>query len=106
MAGSRSIAAAIVRSAEVRAALEHLAWNLDVGVARIEARVLTATARVLRNTARLWRVRFMLLRIPVGRPFPDIPDHVVDAVAVRREGRDRGGAIEAVGEIGRATACT
>jgi len=31
------------------------------------------------------------------RPFPDIPDHVVDAVVVRREGRDRRGAIETVG---------
>src|SRR5205823_10322640 len=40
---------------------------------------------------------FVSWRIPVGRPFPDIPDHVVDAVPVRRKGRDRRGAIEAVG---------
>src|SRR6266699_523785 len=83
------VAAAIVWRAQMRAAFQNLAGNSDLRLAGIEASVLASAARIFRNTARLWRVCFMLLRIPVGRPFPDIPDHVVDAVAVRREGRDR-----------------
>src|ERR1700730_14814476 len=65
-------------------------------LAGIEACVLPSAAWIFRNAAGLRRVRFMYLRIPVGGPLPDIADHVVDAVAVRREGRDRRGAIEAV----------
>src|SRR6266851_4519927 len=97
MTRGRTIAAAVVGSAEMRAALKHLAWNPDLRPTRVVARGLGPAARILRNATRLRRIGFMLLRIPVGRPFPDIPDHVVDAVAVRREGRDRRGALEAVG---------
>ena len=35
-------------------------------------------------------------RVPVGRPFPDVADHVVEAVAVRRKRPDRRGALVAV----------
>src|SRR5450755_3350020 len=97
MSCGRSIAAAIVGRTEMRAAFEDLPGDADLRKAGIEAFVLRAAAGIFRNAARLLRVRFMSLRIPVGRPFPDIPDHVVDAVAVRREGRDRRGAVEAVG---------
>src|SRR5947207_1052914 len=39
----------------------------------------------------------MVLRAePVGAPLPDVPRHVVEPVAVRREGVDRRGAIVAV----------
>src|SRR5467141_4025139 len=82
MTRGRTIAAAIVGSAEVRAAFKHLAWNPDLRLTRIVARGLGSTARIFRNAARLRRIGVMLLRIPIGRPFPDITDHVVQAVAV------------------------
>src|SRR3981081_4445231 len=100
MARGRAVAAAIVRRAQMRAALKHLAWNPDLRLTRVVARGLWPAARVFRNAARLRRIGFVLLRIPISRPFPDIPDHVVDAVAVRRKGRDRRGALETVsGEV-------
>src|ERR1700733_15063578 len=80
----------------MRAALEHPAWNLDLRQPRVVARGLRSTARVFRNAARLRRIGFVLLRIPVRRPFPDIADHVVQAVAVRRECGDWGCALETV----------
>src|SRR5882757_7121408 len=93
----RPIAAAIVRRAQMRAAFQNLPWDAYLWQAGIEAFVLASAAGIFRNAAGLRSVRFVSWRIPVGRPFPDIPDHVVDAVAVRRKGRDRRGAIEAVG---------
>src|SRR5437868_5188417 len=96
MARGRAIAAAVVGSAEVRAALKHLAWNPDVRLTRVVARGLGPSTRIFRNAARLRRVSVMLLRIPIGRPFPDIADHVVQAVAVSRERGDRRRALESV----------
>src|SRR5258707_12561724 len=96
VARRRTIAAAIVRRAQVRTALDHLAWNPDVGLTRVVAAILAAAARVLRNAAGFWRVSFVLRRMPVGRPLPDIADHVVDAVAVRRESGHRRGAFVSV----------
>ena len=43
---------------------------------------LTAAARVVRDAAGLRGIRLMLWRIPVGRPFPDVADHVVQPVAI------------------------
>src|SRR6266852_7461218 len=96
MTRGRTIAAAVVGSAEMRAAFEHLAWNPDVRLTRIVARGLGPAARILRNATRLQRIGFMLLRIPIGRPFPDIADQVVDAVAIGRECGDGRSAFEAV----------
>src|ERR1700733_12559547 len=96
VARGRTIAAAIIRSAQVRAAFKHLAWYLDLRQPRVVARGLGSAARVFRNAARLRRVGFMLLRIPIGRPFPNIADHIVQAVAIRRECGDRGCALETV----------
>src|SRR5215207_10432081 len=96
MARSRSIASAVVRRAQVRAALDDLARDPDVRRGRVVAAVLAPAARVLRDAAGFRRVAFVLLRVPVGRPFPDIADHVVDAMAVRRERSDRRRALEAV----------
>src|SRR6267143_4524672 len=94
MTRGRTIAAAVVGSAEMRAAFKHLAWNPDVRLTRVVARGLRPAARIFRNAARLRRLGVVFLRIPIGRPFPDIPDHVVDAVAVRRECSDGRGALE------------
>lgn len=56
MARGRPVAAAIVRCAEVRAALEHLAGNPDLRLAGIVALVFPAAAGVLRNATGLLRV--------------------------------------------------
>ena len=93
---SRPVAPAVVRRAQVRAAFDDLAGNLDVGGRRVVAALLASAARILRNAASLRRVGFVPGRVPVGGPFPDVADHVVEAVAVRRERRDRRGAFEAV----------
>src|SRR5262245_56898149 len=96
MARGGPVAAAIVRRTEVRAALDHLARNLDLRLAGVVAALLAPTARVFRDAAGLWRIGLVLLREPVRGPLPNIADHVVDAVAVRRERGHRRGAFEAV----------
>ena len=90
----RAVTAAIVRGAQVRAAFDHLARDLDVR--RVVARGLGPTARVLRDAAGFGCVGLVLWRIPVGRPLPHVADHVVDAVAVRWERRHRRGSFVAV----------
>src|SRR5215471_4036605 len=77
-----AIAPAIVGGAQVRAAFQHLAGDLDVGQARVVARLLGPSAGVLRNAACLRRIGRVLGRIPIGGPLPHVADHVVDAVAV------------------------
>src|SRR5207248_6027976 len=61
MTRCRSIAAAIVGSAEMRATLEHLARNPAPRITGIVARCLRPAARIFRNAARLRRVGVMLL---------------------------------------------
>src|SRR3954465_345235 len=85
MARGGPIAPAVVRRAQMRAALDHLARDLDVGLAGVVAPLLGTAARIFRHTARLRRVGLMLLRIPVGGPFPDVADHVVHAISIRRK---------------------
>src|SRR5258708_3431760 len=97
MTRGRTIAAAVVGSAEMRAAFEHLAWNPDVPLTRVVAGSLGAAARVFPNAAPLRCIGFMLLRIPISRPFPDIADHVVQAVAVGGKSGDGRRAFEAIG---------
>jgi hypothetical protein len=96
MASGWAVAAAVIRRAQMRAAFDDLAGNLGCRQAGIVTSFQSPSARVVRNAARLRRVGRMLGRPPVGRPFPDIADHVVDAVAVRRKSHHRRGAIEAV----------
>src|SRR5437762_342716 len=85
MARGRTIAAAIVRCAQMRSAFKHFAWNLDVWLTRVVARGLGPAARIRRNAARLRGIGIVRLRIPISRPLPDIADHVVQAVAVSWE---------------------
>src|SRR3954453_1399762 len=96
MTGRGPVAAAIVRRAQMRAALQHLTRNPDVGLPRVVAIRLGATARVLWYAARLPCIRLVLWRVPVRRPLPDIADHVVDAIAVGRKCRHRRGALVSV----------
>ena len=85
VARGRTIAPAIVGRAQVRAALDHLARNPDLRLAGVVALLLAPAARILRDAARPCRVGLVLGGEPVGGPFPDVADHVVEAVAVRRE---------------------
>src|SRR5580698_9322006 len=90
-----AIAPAIIGRAEIRTALHHLARDAHAGHARIVAFVAQASARVLRaGTAGGCRPVARL--IPIRRPFPDIADHVVQPVSVRRERPNRRGALVTV----------
>src|ERR1700680_5000770 len=92
MARGRPVATAVIRRAQMRAALDDLARNLDPRLAGIVAVGLDPAARILRDAARLWRVASMPGRIPIGGPLPDIADHVGEAKAIRRKRIDRRGA--------------
>ena len=97
MARCRPVTSAVVRRAQMRAAFDDLPWDLHICRSGIEAVGLAAAARILRNAAGLCRIGLMFWRIPVGRPFPDVADHVVQSVRVRRECGYRRSAFEAVG---------
>src|SRR5690606_8917949 len=86
----------VVRRAQMRAALDHLSWNPNCRLMFIEASGLWATAWILRDAATLRFLVGVSARPPVRRPFPDIADHVVQAVSVRREDADRRSTLEAV----------
>src|SRR5207248_2133614 len=97
VARSWSIAAAVIRRAQMRAALQHLARDPDLRLAGVVARLLTPAARVLRDAAGFRGIGFMSGGPPVGCPLPDIADHVVEPVAAWRERADGRGALIAVG---------
>src|SRR5258707_7537034 len=96
MTRRRPIAAAIIRRAEMRAALDHLARDFDIWLARVEAGFFAPAARIFGNAARLRRIGIVFLRVPIGGPFPDIADHVADAVSIRRERGNRRSPLKAV----------
>src|SRR5690242_14904986 len=96
MARGRPITAAIVRRTQMRAALQDLARNFDIRLAGIVTLILSPAAGIFGNAARLRCIGLMPGGPPVGGPLPDVADHVVDAVAVRRKGRDRRGALESI----------
>src|SRR3984957_10499037 len=96
MTRRRAIAAAIIRRTQMRSPFEHLARNPDAGLAGVVALVFAAAAWIFRNAARLRRVGIVPGRVPVAGPLPDIADHVVKAVAVRRKGFYRRGAVVTV----------
>lgn len=96
VARRRTVAAAVVWRAEMRAAFYDFAWYFDFRLKRIVTRLLLAAARVVWDTARLLLVGLVSRCVPVGRPLPDVANHVIDAIAVRRKGEHRGSADEAV----------
>ena len=96
MARGRAVAAAVVRRAQMRAAFDDFAGDLDLRLAGVVAVFFAAAARIFRNAARFRRVGLVLLRKPVGRPFPDIADHVVHAIAIGRKRRHRRRAVKTV----------
>ena len=80
----------------MRATFENFSWNSDSRLTGIEARRLRPAARIFRDAARFRRIGLVPGGPPVNGPFPDIADHVVDAVAVRRERGYRRSALKTV----------
>src|SRR6516162_902525 len=85
----RTVPSAVVRRTEIRATLDHLARDTDTGLRRVVAEGLQAALGIARHAARPLGFRRMTVGIPVGGPFPDIADHVVETVAIGRERSDR-----------------
>src|SRR5262245_21678499 len=83
------VAPAIVRCAKERPALHDLARNFYDGLSRVMAAVALAASRVVHRAA--GPLDPAVLLIPVCGPFPDIPGHVMKAIAVRGERADRRG---------------
>src|SRR5687768_8706537 len=97
MTGCWTVATAIVRRAEVGAALQYLARDSDVWLPRVITCLLLPSTRIDGNTAGFRGIVGMAVRPPVTRPLPDISDHVVEAVAVGRKGTNRRGPLVTVG---------
>src|SRR5262249_44227973 len=91
-----TVAPAVVRRAQVRATLHHPPRDADPRLGGIVALVLAPAARVLRSAAGLHGLLGMPRPVPVARPLPDVADHVLEAVAIGREGIDRGPALETI----------
>src|SRR5882762_3943547 len=81
----RPVTSAIVRRAQMRTAFDDLPWDFHICRSGVEAVGLAAATRILRNAAGFCRIRLVFWRIPVGGPFPDVADHVVQPVGVWRE---------------------
>src|SRR5262249_36327788 len=96
----RAVAAAVVRSTQVRATLEHLAGNPDPRLAGVVACGFRPAARIFGDATGLRRIGFVLGGPPVGGPLPHVADHVVDAVGVWRKSRyGRGPLVTVVIEV-------
>src|SRR6476620_867085 len=89
VARGRPIAAAVVGRTEVRAPLDHLAWNPDLRLAGIVAVALLGSTRIVRRAARLHGLVRMPRHVPIGRPLPDVADDVVEPIAVRGKRANR-----------------
>ena len=84
----------------MRAALQDLARNPDVGLTWIVARLLGGVARICRDAAYLPPAGLVFRRIPISGPLPDVADHVMDAEAVRwKRGHRRGTLVPVCAEV-------
>src|SRR5215211_5260833 len=90
-----SVAPAVVRRAQERTALDHLARDGDVGHLRIVALLPCPTAGI--DAAATVTFRLVMIPIPVSSPLPDVARHVEQPVAVGRERPDRRCPLELVG---------
>src|SRR5262249_49074575 len=97
MPRSRSVSTAIIWGAQVRATFEHLARYPDLRLAGVIARGLRSAARIFRGATGFERICFVSVRPPIGGPFPDVADHVVDTVTIGRKRRYGRGAFVAIG---------
>src|SRR5215831_8027651 len=81
----RAIAPAVIRRAKMRAAFDDFARYAHGRTAFVVAAGLGPAAGILRDAAGLRQIRTVPGREPIRGPFPNVADHVVDAVAVRWE---------------------
>src|SRR4029453_4837810 len=90
---------AVARGAEVRAALHDPPRDVLAGPTRLVAPVGGRDAGIRdRSAAGVTGPLVVPGGIEVGRPLPDVAGHVVEAIAVRRERRDRRRPLEAIFE--------
>src|SRR5262245_29113676 len=68
----------------MRPALEDFTWNLYLRLTQIVAFAFFCAARIARNTTGLLLFFRVLRFIPICGPLPDVADHVIDSMAVRR----------------------
>src|SRR5262245_29615779 len=92
VAGAGPVARAVAVVAQERAAL--LDPQRGVGLAGVETLL---RAGGVDNDSLAGPLAVQVHLVPVTAPLPDVAGHVVEAVAVRREGLDRRGAHVAVG---------
>src|SRR5690242_3674570 len=85
---------AIVRRTKMRTALQHTPGNPIARETRVEAALAVVVARIARHTAALLRVGGVTRRIEILRPFPDISDHIEQAVAIGGEAAHRRGVLD------------
>src|SRR5438309_9722027 len=96
MTGRRTVAAAVIRRAQMRAAFDDLAGYLGRRQTGVVAVFLAPTAWILWDATSLLCIWRVLGGPPVGSPLPDIADHVVDAVAIGRVSHHRRRALVSV----------
>src|SRR5271156_4271598 len=80
----------------MRATLDDLTRDFDVGLARIITLILRGTAWILRNATCFRRINLVSRRIPIAGPLPNVAYHVVDTITVGGECGHRRGAFETI----------
>src|SRR3984957_11271034 len=88
------VATTVVGRAQKGATFDHFARNAHVRLGRVVAEVYTATAGIVRHAAGGLDTRLMTADEPIGRPFPDISDHIEQTISVRGVAADRSGAFQ------------
>ncbi len=93
---SRAITLAIVRCAQVRPTLQNFTRDLQFSLPGIIATLLSRSTWIVRDAAGLHPYCIMLRLIPVRSPLPDVSNHVVEPITVRRKRPDGRGALIAI----------
>ena len=80
---SRTVASTVVRGTEERPTFEYLTRFLLLGRCfAVVAISFGATFRIFGSAASFGRVFWMALLIPIISPFPNIANHIVEAIAI------------------------
>src|SRR6266516_5431332 len=94
----RAITQAVIGRAEEGPTFEHLSWDADLRLCRINTLLSCPPSRINRDAARPDRVCWMMLLVPVRRPFPHIASHVIQPIAIGWEGTHGRRPLIAIGE--------
>src|SRR5215475_10704924 len=90
LARRRPVTQAIIGGAQVRAALDHFAWNAELRLTRIVAFVRRDDAWIdCRSATGFDDLVGMTMDVPVARPFPHVAGHVVQPIAIGWKRTDR-----------------